>query len=51
MNFLDNFKGKHYKEELEQLKQEHETLKSFLTPEMQDAFTIKEEITKLKAEQ
>lgn len=51
MNFLDNFKGKHYKEELEQLKQEHETLKSFLTPEMQDAFTIKKEITKLKAEQ
>ena len=42
MGFLDNFKGKQYKADLEQLQKEHEQLLSLLTPEMQNAFTLQQ---------
>lgn len=51
MGFLDTFKGNQYKAELETLRQEHENLKSLMTPELQDAFTLKQEITRLQTEQ
>lgn len=51
MGFLDAFKGNQYKAELETLRQEHENLRSLMTPELQDAFTLKQEITRLQTEQ
>lgn len=51
MGFFDIFKGNQYKAELEQLQHEHESLKALMTPEMQDAFMLKQEITKLQSEQ
>lgn len=47
MSFLDNFKGKQYKTELEQLQREHEQLLSLLTPEMQNAFTLQQKTAEL----
>lgn len=48
MGFLDTFKGNQYKAELDQLKQEHESLKELMTPEVRDAFHIKQEISRLQ---
>lgn len=50
MGFLDTFKGKQYKAELESLQQEHETLKAMMTPEMQEMLAIKKEIERLQEE-
>ncbi|MCX4327844.1 MAG: DUF4041 domain-containing protein [Lachnospiraceae bacterium] len=44
MGFLDTFKGKQYKTELEKLQQEHEALKALMTPEMQEAFNLQNKI-------
>lgn len=49
MSFLDTFKGNQYKAELEQLRQEHESLKELMTPEVRDAFHIKQEISRLQS--
>lgn len=51
MAFSDLFKGKQYKADLESLKEEHDNLKALMTPEMQDAFTLKQEIMRLQNEQ
>ncbi len=51
MGFFDAFKGNQYKAELEQLRHEHESLKALMTPEMQDAFMLKQEIARLQSEQ
>lgn len=51
MGFLDTFKGNQFKNELETLRQEHENLKSLMTPEMQDAFALKKEILQLQHQQ
>lgn len=51
MSFLEIFKGKKYKAELENLQQEHEALKALMTPEMQDAMAIKREVSRLQEEQ
>lgn len=51
MSFLDTFKGNQYKAELEQLRQEHESLKELMTPEVRDAFHIKQEISRLQSMQ
>jgi len=51
MGFFDAFKGNQYKSELNQLRQEHESLKELMTPEMQDAFQIKQEISRLQKEE
>ena len=51
MGFLEIFKGKKYKAELDKLQQEHEALKDLMTPEMQDAMAIKREISRLQEEQ
>lgn len=51
MAFLEIFKGKKYKAELDKLQQEHEALKDLMTPEMQDAMAIKREISRLQEEQ
>lgn len=50
MGFLDNFKGAQYKSELEALQKEYDDLKSLMTPEMQNALKLKEEITRLRKE-
>lgn len=50
MGFLDIFKGKQYKTELEKLQQEHEALKALMTPEMHEALEIKKEIERLQEE-
>lgn len=50
MGFLDVFKGKQYKAELEGLQQEYEALKTMMTPEMQEMLTIKKEIGRLQEE-
>ncbi|HBI62459.1 MAG TPA: DUF4041 domain-containing protein [Lachnospiraceae bacterium] len=49
MSFLDTFKGNQYKAELEQLRQGHESLKELMTPEVRDAFHIKQEISRLQS--
>lgn len=51
MSFLDTFKGKQYKNELEDLSREHENLKSLMSPEMQDALALKNEIFNLQRQQ
>lgn len=48
MGLLDAFKGTQYKNELEALQKEYDMLKSVATPEMQDALTIKQEISALQ---
>ena len=50
MGFTDIFKGKQYKAELEQLSQEHNNLKELLTPELQDALNLKNEIDRINKE-
>ncbi len=50
MGFLDTFKGNQYKTELETLKQEYERMQSLMTPEMQEAFALKQEISNLQRE-
>lgn len=51
MGFLDTFKGKQYKNELLELRSEMERLKSVMTPEMQDAFKLKNEVHLLHQQQ
>ena len=51
MGFFDTFKGNQYKTEVERLQQELEALKASITPEMQDALKIKEEISRLQDQQ
>lgn len=51
MSFLDAFKGNQFKNELEILRQEYENLKTLMTPEMQDAFALKKEISQLQHQQ
>lgn len=51
MGFLDTFKGNQFKNELENLRQEYENLKALMTPEMQDAFALKKEISQLQNQQ
>ncbi len=48
MGFLDAFKGTQYKNELETLQKEYDMLKSVMTPELQDALAIKQEINALQ---
>lgn len=48
MGFFDTFKGNQYKTEVESLQKELEALKASITPEMQDALKIKEEILRLQ---
>lgn len=48
MGFLDTFKGNQYKTEVENLQKELEALKASITPEMQNALEIKEEISRLQ---
>ena len=50
MGFIDIFKGKQYKAELEDLQQKHEDLQTLMTPEMQDAFALRSKIGELKKE-
>ena len=51
MSFFDTFKGKQYKAELETLRGEYEKIKSLMTPEMQEAHNIQNEIEKLISQQ
>ncbi len=51
MGFLDTFKGNQYKAELDRLRQEHESLKELMTPEVRDAFNIKQKISRLQEQQ
>lgn len=51
MGFFDTFKGNQYKTEVERLQKELEALKASITPEMQDALKIKEEISRLQDQQ
>ena len=51
MGFFDTFKGNQYKTEIESLQKELEALKASITPEMQDALKIKEEILRLQIQQ
>lgn len=48
MGFLDTFKGQQYKSELEALQKECDSLKALMTPEMQDAFRMKQELAALQ---
>ncbi len=50
MSFLDTFKGKQYKAQLEALQRENEALKSLMTPEMQNAFQLKQTISSLQTQ-
>lgn len=47
MGLFDIFKGKQYKEELEELQKEYNSLKEQITPEMLDAQAIQKEISRL----
>jgi len=51
MSFLDNFKGKQYKAELEDLKKQYEGLRALMSPEMQDAFALQQTILNLQEQQ
>ncbi len=51
MGFFDTFKGNQCKTEIESLQKELEALKASITPEMQDALKIKEEILRLQIQQ
>ena len=48
MGILDSLKGNQYKAELEALQQEHELLKASLSPEMQNAITLKNKVDNLQ---
>ena len=48
MGFLDAFKGKQYKAELEALQQKHDDLQALMTPEMQDAFALQNKVRELE---
>ena len=50
MGFIDIFKGKQYKAELEDLQQKHEDLQTLMTPELQDAFALQSKIRELEKE-
>lgn len=50
MGFIDIFKGKQYKAELEDLQQKHEDLQMLMTPEMQDAFALQSKVRELEKE-
>lgn len=50
MGFIDIFKGKQYKAELEDLQQKHEDLQTLMTPEMQDAFALQNKVRELEKE-
>lgn len=50
MGFLDTFKGKQYKTELEALQAKYDSLTSLMTPEMKDAFRLQEFISELEAQ-
>ncbi len=50
MGFIDIFKGKQYKAELEDLQQKHEDLQMLMTPEMQDAFALQNKVRELEKE-
>ena len=50
MSFTDIFKGKKYKAELEALQVQHTDLKSLMTPEMKDAFSLQNKIRELQKE-
>lgn len=50
MGFMDIFKGKQYKAELEDLQQKHEDLQTLMTPEMQDAFALQNKVRELEKE-
>lgn len=50
MGFLDTFKGKRYKTELEALQAKYENLTSLMTPEMKDAVKLQEFISELEAQ-
>lgn len=47
MGFLDTFKGRQYKAELEALQQKHDDLQSLMTPELQNAFDLQNKIREL----
>lgn len=49
MSISDILKAKQYKQELEVLKQENEELKSLLTPELKDVWSIQQRIQSLQA--
>lgn len=51
MGFFDTFKGNQYKAELDALQKEYDYLKSLMTPEMQDAVSMKQEISNLQNQQ
>lgn len=48
MGFFDNFKGKQYKNELDDLQKQLNDLQSLMTPEMKDAFLLKQKINQLE---
>lgn len=50
MGFLDTFKGKQYKSELEALKKEYDNIQSLMTPEMREANNIQKEIERLQSQ-
>lgn len=50
MGFLDTFKGKQYKQELEILQEKYNNLEKLLTPEMQDAAKLQEYIKELETQ-
>lgn len=51
IGLFDIFKGRQYKSELNNLQQQYDILKASITPEMQDALAIKDEIAKLQNEE
>lgn len=48
MGFLDTFKGKQYKTELEALQAKYDSLASLMTPEIQDAVKLQELVKELE---
>lgn len=50
MSFVDIFKGKKYKAELEALRIQHNDLQALMTPEMQNAFTLQNKVRELESE-
>lgn len=50
MGFFDNFKGKQYKSEAEELRAEIDRLNSLLTPELQDASNMQKAIADLQSQ-
>lgn len=50
MSFLDNFKGKEYKQQVEFWQREYYSIKQLLTPEMQDVYNLNQKILQLQQE-